>query len=60
MTKLLTVDQVAQLLNVSRQFVYDHAEELSAMRLSDAPNGPLRFDQRRVQVFLSARRLVAA
>jgi hypothetical protein len=30
------------------------------MRLSDAPNGPLRFEQRRVQVFLSARRLVAA
>ena len=59
MTELLTVEQIAQLLNVSRDYVYDHAEALGAMRLNDAPNGPLRFDPETVAAWLAERRVAA-
>lgn len=57
---LLTVEEAAQLLHMSRRFVYDHAEELGAMRLSDAPNGQLRFYRSRLVAWLDSRKLVAA
>jgi hypothetical protein len=41
---LLTAAQVARELQVSRSWVYQHAEELGARRLGDGPRGRLRFD----------------
>lgn len=41
---LLTAAQVARRLNVTRGWVYHHADELGALRLGDGPRARLRFD----------------
>ncbi len=41
---LVSAAEVARELNVGRQWVYEHAEELGARRLGDGPRGRLRFD----------------
>jgi hypothetical protein len=42
--RLMSAAEVAHELNVGRQWVYEHAEELGARRLGDSPRGRLRFD----------------
>lgn len=42
--RLVSAAEVAHELNVSRQWVYEHAEELGARRLGDGPRPRLRFD----------------
>jgi hypothetical protein len=41
---LVSAAEVAAELNVGRQWVYEHAQELGAVRLGDGPRGRLRFD----------------
>ena len=40
---LLTAGELAQRLGVSRAYVYDHADDLGAIRLGDGPKARLRF-----------------
>jgi predicted DNA-binding transcriptional regulator AlpA len=47
--RLVDAKALAQLLGVTRAWVYAHAEELQAVRLG-GPNGRLRFDVARVIV----------
>ena len=49
---LLDVSEVARLLGVSRDFVYDHADELGAVRL---PGSLLRFDRAVIAEMLTPR-----
>ncbi len=42
--RLLTAAEVADLLNVARATVYEHADELGAQRLGHGRRGRLRFD----------------
>ncbi|ADB50185.1 hypothetical protein [Conexibacter woesei] len=42
--RLLTVEQVAEMLQVRSEWVYQHADELGALRLGDGSKGRLRFD----------------
>jgi hypothetical protein len=54
--RLLDARQVAQLLGVSREWVYDHQDELGVQRLGggdDARRPRLRFDAERVQAWLA-------
>jgi hypothetical protein len=51
---LLDPKEVARRLGVSRDFVYEHSEELGAVRLGDGPRARLRFDSRRVAAFEAA------
>jgi hypothetical protein len=41
---LVSAAEVARELNVGRQWVYEHADELGGRRLGDGPRGRLRFD----------------
>lgn len=42
--RLVSATDVARELNVGRQWVYEHAEQLGARRLGDGPRARLRFD----------------
>lgn len=41
---LVTAAELADLLAVSRDYVYEHADELGALRLGSGPKARLRFD----------------
>lgn len=56
---LVEVDDVAGLLRVDRNWVYEHKTELGAIRLGDGPAGPLRFDAAQVLAYVRERRLRA-
>ena len=45
--RLLTVDEVASMLQVRREWVYEHADDLGALRLFGR-RGRLRFDRQRI------------
>jgi hypothetical protein len=45
---LMTVDEVAAMLQVRPEWVYEHADELGAYRLGSGTKGRLRFDRHRV------------
>lgn len=45
---LMTVDEVAEMLRVRPEWVYEHADELGAYRLGSGERGRLRFDRQRV------------
>lgn len=47
----------AAMLDVSDEWVRDHAAEIGAIRLGDGPRGQLRFDVNRVRDALERRRL---
>jgi hypothetical protein len=49
---LLTPTQVADRFTVSRTWVYEHADELGAIRLGDGPRARLRFDAKAVSEVL--------
>lgn len=55
---LLSVDQVAQLLGTTREWVRRHQAELGAFRLSEGGGrNPIRFRASDLERFLEARRL---
>jgi len=43
--RLVTAGELAALLSVSRECIYQHAVELGGKRVGDGPRGRLRFDQ---------------
>ena len=53
---LLTASEVAVAFNVTRGWVYAHADELGAIRLGDGPRPRLRFDPAVVTQRLQQRR----
>jgi hypothetical protein len=53
--RLLTVEQLAEMLQVRREWVYEHADELGALRLGGGARGRLRFDAERVRERLDGR-----
>jgi hypothetical protein len=50
---LVDVGALAAELGVSRAYVYEHADELGALRLGKGPKAPLRFDPVAVRAALS-------
>lgn len=42
--ELVDAAEIARCFGVSRDWVYDHADELGAVRLGDGPKARLRFD----------------
>lgn len=42
--RLVDAAELAELLDVSRAYIYEHAPELGAVRLGDGKRGRLRFD----------------
>jgi hypothetical protein len=52
---LLDATQVARILGISRATVYEHANELGAIRIGDGPRPRLRFDRRRLAEHLAER-----
>jgi hypothetical protein len=56
MTELLSTADVARTLGMSREFVRDHAAELSGIRLG-GPRGRLRFEEVHVRAYIEKQRL---
>lgn len=54
---LVDVDDVAALLKVSRDWVYEHQAELGAVRLGAGARPTLRFEAARVREYVAARRV---
>jgi AraC-like DNA-binding protein len=52
--QLVDAAEIAQRFGLKRSYVYDHADELGAIRLGDGPRGRLRFDPAKVADRLSA------
>jgi len=52
--ELVDAEQVARRFGVSRDYVYEHAGDLGAVRLGDGPRARLRFDLATVAERLSA------
>lgn len=52
---LVDAKHLADVLNVNRTWVYEHAEELGAQRLLDGPKAPLRFDLHKTLELIAAR-----
>jgi hypothetical protein len=53
---LLEASQLAERLGVSREWVYEHANELGAIRIGDGPKPRLRFDPEAAAAALARRR----
>jgi hypothetical protein len=54
--QLLDPKELARALNVSLDYVYEHAADLGAMRLGDGPKARLRFDLQIAQGAMRARK----
>jgi hypothetical protein len=46
--ELVDATEIARRFGVSRDFVYDHADDLGAVRLGNGPKARLRFDPTKV------------
>jgi hypothetical protein len=46
--ELVDATEIARRFGVSRDFVYDHADDLGAVRLGNGPKARLRFDPAKV------------
>ena len=57
--RLVDAQTLAGILGVTRSFVYEHADELGALRLGSGPKARLRFDVERAIACLASRRSVA-
>lgn len=53
-------NQLAEVLGVSRTWVYEHADELGARRLVDGPKAPIRFDLAKTLALIDERSSRAA
>ena len=58
--ELIDAQAVADRFSVSRDWVYEHATDLGAIRLGDGPRARLRFDPERVAEALAPRPFAAA
>jgi hypothetical protein len=47
MRRMVTAGQLADILDVSKAYIYQHAKELGGVRLGRNANAPLRFDVER-------------
>ena len=47
--ELVDAAEIARRFGVSRDFVYDHADDLGVVRLGEGPRARLRFDPTRVR-----------
>jgi hypothetical protein len=54
--RLLAPKELASALNVSLDYVYEHAADLGAMRLGDGPKARLRFDLHTARQAMSERK----
>jgi hypothetical protein len=54
--RLLSAAEAARRLAMSRDWVYEHAGELGAIRLGDGPRSRLAFDPRRLEEWVSFRK----
>jgi hypothetical protein len=54
MADLVTAAEIARQLNVSRDWVYAHANELGAIKMGAGPKPRLRFDPEWVRGYLAA------
>jgi hypothetical protein len=54
--QLLDPKELARELNVSLDYVYEHAADLGAMRLGDGPKARLRFDLHAAQAAMRERK----
>lgn len=54
-SELVDAAEIARRFNVTRDYVYEHATELGAVRLGDGPRARLRFDLERVVEALAPR-----
>lgn len=52
---LVDAKAIAALLDVSADFVYDHARELGGVKLADSPRAPWRFDVERAREAMASR-----
>ena len=52
-SRLLTAGELAAELGVDRRWVYEHQEQLGALRLGDGPKARVRFDSERAREALS-------
>jgi hypothetical protein len=50
---LVSAAEVARRFGISRDYIYDHAAELGAVRLGDGPRARLRFDPKMVAARLA-------
>jgi hypothetical protein len=57
MDALLTTHDVAALLQMSEEWVREHATELGGIRMGDSPRAPLRFDMAGVEAWKLLHRL---
>lgn len=46
--ELIDATEIARRFGVSRDFIYDHADDLGAVRLGNGPKARLRFDPAKV------------
>jgi DNA-binding FadR family transcriptional regulator len=53
--RLVDATEIAMMLGVSRSTVYEHADELGAVRLRTGPRAPVRFDPQRALAAWTAR-----
>lgn len=51
--KLLTTNELCQARGLSRDWVYAHANELGAIRLSSGPKAQMRFDLAKADAYLA-------
>ncbi len=54
--QLLEPKQLARALNVSLDYVYEHAADLGVMRLGDGPKARLRFDLQTAHTAMRSRK----
>src|SRR4051794_32119217 len=52
----LTAAELAELLGLSRTYVYEHQAELGGEKLGASPKSPLRFKLRRAEDWMTAHR----
>jgi len=50
---MVSAAEVARRFGISRDYIYDHADELGAVRLGDGPRARLRFDSTKVAARLA-------
>jgi hypothetical protein len=56
--RFVNAHQLAIMLGVSRDWIYDHAAELGALRLGDGQRAPLRFDATQAVAVMASRAAV--
>jgi excisionase family DNA binding protein len=58
--QLLTTDEAARFLGVSRSFIYKNSEALGAFRIGSGPKAPIRFSSTDLRHYLYRQRETVA